>query len=108
MLGLILLYWIGKYFYKLAEEFEKSKWGYAILGIVIYYGGIFFFGLVVGIIAELASPGFFDDFNDTVLGILMLPFGILSCYLAYQYFEKTWKLQNPNPIKMIDEIGRGE
>ena len=35
MLGLVLLYWIGKYFYKLAEEYDKSKWGFAILGLVL-------------------------------------------------------------------------
>ncbi len=108
MLGLILLYWIGKYFYKLAEEFEKSKWGYAILGIIIYYGGIFFFGIILGIIVELVSPGAIDGVNDTILGIVMLPFGILCCYLFYVYLEKTWKRQNPNPINMIDEIGRAE
>ncbi|TDN87659.1 hypothetical protein DET49_111107 [Salegentibacter sp. 24] len=37
MLGLLLLYWIGKYHYRLAGEYDKSQWGFTILGIVAYY-----------------------------------------------------------------------
>ena len=51
MLGLLLLYWIGKYFYKLAEAYDKSKWGFTILGIVVYYAGIVVLGLILGAIA---------------------------------------------------------
>ena len=93
MLGILLLYWIGKYFYKLAEEYNKSKWGFAILGVVVYYGGTLVFGFLMGIIGEVISPGFFDDFNETVLGLIILPFGILSCYLLYKYLDKTWKMK---------------
>ncbi|WP_290697211.1 hypothetical protein [Lacinutrix sp.] len=106
MLGLILLYWVGKYFYKLAGEYNKSEWGFAILGIVSYYAGTILFGLIIGIIAEIISPGFFDEFNDIGLGLLMIPFGILTCYLLYKYLENTWKKNQPNPSKLIDEIGR--
>ncbi|WP_291866277.1 hypothetical protein [Maribacter sp.] len=103
MLGLLLLYWIGKYFYKLAEEYNKSEWGYAVLGILVYYGGIFFFGLIAGIIGEIVSPGFSETFNETLFGFIMLPFGILSCYLLYKYLEKTWKKNRPK--NEIDTIG---
>ena len=106
MLGFVLLYWIGKYFYKLAEEYNKSQWGFAILGVVVYYAGIFLFGVIAGIIAEIISPGFVDTFSDSLFGILMLPFGILSCYLLYKYLEKTWKKNNPNPNNLINEIGK--
>ena len=106
MLGLLLLYWIGKYFYKLAEKYNKSPWGYAILGIVVYYGGIFVFSIIVGIMAEIISPLFLETFNETLFGLLMLPFGILSCYLLYKYLEKTWSKNSQDPIELIDEIGK--
>ncbi len=106
MLGLLLLFWIGKYFYKLAEKYKKSQWGFAILGVVVYYGGILAFSLIIGIIAEIVSPGFFDTFNETGFGILMIPFGLLCCYLLYKYLEKIWKKNNPDPVELIDEIGK--
>ena len=103
MLGLILLYWIGKYFYKLAEEYDKSKWGFAIIGIVTYYAGIFMFGFITGIVIELTAPGAIDSINETLLGLMMLPFGILSCYLLYKYLDKTW--EKSLPIDEIEDIG---
>lgn len=106
MLGLVLLYWIGKYFYKLAEEYDKSQWGFAILGIVVYYFGTFVLGFVFGLIVELISPGFFDTMNDMAINLLALPFGLLSCYLLYNYLEKTWEKNKPNPNKLIEEIGK--
>lgn len=103
MLGLILIYWIGKYFYKLAEEYDKNKWAFAILGIVVYYGSIILFGITTGIVSEIVSPGSIETMNETLLSILMLPLGLLSCYLLYKYLEKTWKKNRP--INEIDEIG---
>ena len=37
MLGLLLIYWIGKKYYELATEHNRSPWGYAILGVFVYY-----------------------------------------------------------------------
>ena len=108
MLGLILIYWIGKYFYKLADEFDKSKWGFAIVGIITYYGGTIAFAFLVGIIMELSSPGFIDSYNETLFGVLMIPFGLLSCFLLYKYLQKTWKQNYVNPIDSIDDIGKSE
>ena len=69
MLGLILLFWIGKYFYKLAEKYNKSEWGFAILGIVVYYAGIFMSSIIIGILLELFSPGSIDEINETLFGL---------------------------------------
>lgn len=108
MLGLLLLYWIGKYFYKLAKGFNKNEWGFAILGVVIYYIGAYSFVFIFGIIAEVISPGYIDTFNEKLLGLLMLPFGVLSCYLLYMFLEKKWNKEKPETNKMIDEIGNKE
>lgn len=67
MLGILLLFFIGKYFYKLAEKFKKSQWGYTILGVVTYYGGTIIFGLAFGIISEVISPGYIETVNETML-----------------------------------------
>ena len=91
MLSFLLLYWIGKYFYKLAEEYNKNKWLFTILGIVVYYSGTFVFGFIVGAILETISPGFIDNINEYLYGILMVPFGLISCYLFYDYLKRSWR-----------------
>jgi hypothetical protein len=105
MLGILLLYWIGKYFYKLAETYDKSKWGFTILGVVVYYAGIVVLGLLLGIVLEIFSPGYFEEMNDMALNLMALPLGLLSCYGFYKYLENTWKKNAPSTINSIDEIG---
>lgn len=106
MLGLLLLYWIGKYFYKLADKFDKSKWGYAILGVALYYLGTFAFAILFLLVGELYSPGYVETFNDTLLSFLSLPFGLLSCYLTYKYLDKNWTKNAPSIDNTIAEIGK--
>jgi hypothetical protein len=105
MIGLLLLYWIGKYFYKLADEFEKSKWGFTVLGIVVYYTGTIVFAITFVIVAEIVSPGYIDTANERTIDLISLPFGLLSCYLLFKYLKKTWTKNDPRKNNSIDEIG---
>lgn len=102
MLGLILLYWIGKYFYRLAGDHDKNQWAFALLGIVAYYAGIFVFSIIIGTVVEIITPGYWDDFNEMLFGIMMLPFGILSTYLLYISLERSWKKNSA--VSMIDPM----
>nr|WP_321407127.1 hypothetical protein [uncultured Carboxylicivirga sp.] len=105
MLGLLLLYWIGKYYYKLAEQYNKNHWGFAILGVASYYGGTFLFSFLAGIIMEIISPGIIDSINEVLFSVVMIPFGLLTCYLVYIYLEKTWRNKDSGLINKINEIG---
>ncbi|WP_405565950.1 hypothetical protein [Polaribacter sp. Asnod6-C07] len=104
MLGLILTYWLGKKFYKLAEEYNKSQWGFAILGIVVYYA----VSIVSATVLLLIIESFFNTINDYVLGLVAMPFGLLACYLLYKYLEKTWEHKKPKNDILIDQIGKNE
>lgn len=104
MLGLLLLYWIGKYFYKLAEEYDKSEWGFAILGVVVYYAGIVVAGFSFGIFIGIFYPEILETMNETILSLFMIPFGILSCYLLYIQLEKSWKKSKEAKERFTDQI----
>lgn len=106
MLGLILIYFIGKNFYKLAEAHGKSKWGFAILGVISYYFGTFVFGMIIGIIIELWSTSSIDDFSDMQLGFMALPFGILTCVGLYYLLKRLWKKDEKVDEVLIDDIGK--
>lgn len=106
MLGLLLLYWIGKYFYKLAEQYHKSQWGFTILGIATYYGGIMLFSFLIAIIMEITSPGSVESINETLFGVLMIPFGLLTAYLLYFFLEKNWKRTTVDLNAKINEIAQ--
>ena len=105
MLGLLLIYYIGKYYADLAEEYNKKKWGYIILGIASYYVGTFIIGIIIVLLYELVLLKSIDDLNDLVLSLIAMPFGILSCigvyYLVKNNFEKNKIVSDSN----IQDIG---
>ncbi len=105
MLGLIFLYFIGKYFYKLADEFNKNKWLFAVLGILVYYVGTFIGGALLGIMDGLIGIGFDWD-NNLALGLIALPFGIASAYLFHYLLRKQWEKSFVFTEDEIQDIGK--
>ena len=89
MLGLILIYFVGKAFYDLAGLHGKSQWGFAILGIVSYYAGTFIGGIAIGVLAEIYAFSI-DDTPTLVIGFLTLPAGVLTCWGTYKILERQW------------------
>ncbi|GAB5400405.1 MAG: hypothetical protein Aureis2KO_19900 [Aureisphaera sp.] len=106
MLGLVLIYFIGKNFYTLAEKHNRSKWGFAVLGVVSYYAGAFIFGILLGIYIELWGSMSIDDYSDLALGFMAMPFGILTCIGLYQILKRIWKKETKVDEDLIDDIGK--
>jgi hypothetical protein len=90
MIALVLLYFAGKAFYDLAGKHGKHQWGFAILGVASYYGGVLLGGVILGIVLEIYSPGYVETANETMLSIMMIPIGVLTCYLTYILLKKNW------------------
>ena len=111
MLGILLIYFIGKYFYTLAGKYGKNQWGYAILGIASYYLGTMILGIILAIGFEIWSTTSIDEINDVVLNFIALPFGLISCYIAYKLLENHWKknvILEEDLFDIIEEIGNDE
>lgn len=90
MLGLLFIYFIGKYFYCLAREFNKNKWVFAILGIVSYYAGAIIMGFVIGFISiYLDDISWMED--QWWINMLSLPVGIFSTWLLYKFLKNPWE-----------------
>jgi hypothetical protein len=90
MIGLVLLFFAGKAFYKLAGQNNRSRWGYAILGVVSYYGGLLLGGVIIALVYELALDGSVDDIDDRLLSAMAIPIGILTCWALYKFLESQW------------------
>lgn len=91
MLGILLIYFIGKYFHDLALEFNKNKWLFAILGIATYYAGTFIFGFIIGFYVLITGDESVLELPDIVLGLMALPFGLLLTWGLYALLRKNWK-----------------
>lgn len=92
MIGILLIYFIGKYFYKLAEDHDKNKWLHAILGIVVYYAGTLIAGFILGFgYVVINETEIMTDTTEILLSILGIPFGLGACWLFYYILKKKWE-----------------
>lgn len=105
MLVIVFLYFIGKYFYQLAEKFNKNKWLFAVLGVVVYYAGTFIGGVFIALFDEFVGIGFDWD-NDLALAFIALPFGIGAAYLFHYILKKQWEKSFVLVEDEIQDIGK--
>ena len=102
MLGLLLLYFVGKSFYKLAEIYNKSKWTFAIVGIVSYYAGAILGGIIVGVVILSLDP--YSNLSELFYSLIGIPFGLLTWWGLYYFLKKQWsKKGNPINQDILDD-----
>ena len=106
MLGILLIYFIGKFFYDLAGDHDHNSWLFAIIGVVTYYAGTFVGGILIFSIAELISPGWVTDVNEFLLSFMALPFGLLACWGLYGILTSVWSKKQRNTLEAIEQIGQ--
>jgi len=99
MLGLLLIYFIGKQFYELSLRYHKSKWLYTVLGIVIYYVGTIMFAFGLGIYAEYTGNYDIFELSDIVIGLMGIPFGLAACAGFYFLLKRSW-----SRVREVDTI----
>tara|TARA_R100000951_G_scaffold80583_1_gene68380 strand:- start:30 stop:332 length:303 start_codon:yes stop_codon:yes gene_type:complete len=100
MLGLIFIYFVGRAFYRLAEEHQKSKWLWAVLGVVFYYT----FGFIIGIIVALVNFNWAIQ-NEIVLSFIGIGVGIGGTIIIYHLLKRHWE-NKPTPttdIEILDQ-----
>ena len=109
ILTIIIIYYLGRQFYRLAEKYDKKRMPYAILGVVIYYLTMLTMAFILGMIyfiitgdAELEN----SSSIETILGILSIPFGLLGAYLLHRYLDKKWKKEHQGEEVFIEDIGK--
>ncbi len=103
MLALILIYFIGKWFYALAENHNKNKWATAIGGVATYYAGILVIGdIIVALFYTYVLEEDFLDANSLVYGLARLPFGFITCAILYYILKNSWSRKTDFGYEMLD------
>ncbi|MDZ4681973.1 MAG: hypothetical protein SH848_08330 [Saprospiraceae bacterium] len=91
MFGLILIYFIGKQFFTLAQMHNRSTWGFALLGVASYYAGTIIGAVLIVLFYEFFLDISSDSLSDTALGLMAIPFGLLACWGLHKVLEQQWK-----------------
>lgn len=111
MLGIFIIYWIGKRYYTLAHDYENSPWPYAILGVVVYYVSQFIVGITIGLtLPHLVANDSGSSFSTiSILGILG---GVLVWWIVYELIKRNWEKKyfaeyQDTSDDEIEQIGSG-
>lgn len=102
MIGIFLIYFFWKVFSELAVQYNKSKWGFGLLGVATYYGGTFVGGICIGIYDVIAGTNLSDSSNTIVLSLIAMPFGLLSVWGLYKFLENKWGSQRSEEEESLD------
>jgi hypothetical protein len=112
VLGLVLIFFVGKAFYDLAGLFKRSQWGYAILGIISYYGGSLLLVIPLLIAYAIGVIEDIETIDRTALNIISIPFGGLTCWLTYRYLKNAWskpaKIETPSDVLDADFLDQNK
>ena len=105
MISILLLYFVGKMFFELAHQYKRKPWPYAILGVLVFYGGMILLGIFLEIIMVLVDSTIFLTLNSFVRTLVLIPLGILSAWILYKSLERNWK-KKPMTSKndIIDDL----
>ncbi|MFI1743732.1 hypothetical protein [Thalassobellus sediminis] len=106
MLGILLLYFIGKRFYDLSEEFNQNKLLFTILSIVVYYGVGFLFVMIIAVLDMFVFEWGFDWEKSYGMNLLVIPFGLLAVWAFYMFLENRWKKSVVIVKDEINDIGK--
>ena len=107
MLGILLIFFIGRYFYNLALKYDKNGWLYAVIGVVTYYGTGLLVGFALAILALILEwEDFLYEENTLFLNLLSIPVGILGCYILYYFLERYFKnnVKSTKPNTLDEEL----
>ena len=92
MIGILLIYSIGRSFYDLAGRHDKAQWGFAILGVLAYYAGTVIGGLLIGVFALLAEIDI-EGTSDLAFSLMAMPIGLLACWGLHKLLAYQWSKQ---------------
>ncbi len=95
VLGYVLLFYIGFYFYRLAENHKKNKWLFGILGIATYFIGIFAYPLYLRLTLHVDI----DDFDFVTISLKSIIIGLLCVFILFQLLSFIWSRKGINNIE---------
>lgn len=104
VLGYIFIFYIGFYFYRLAENHKRNKWLFGIVGIVTFLIGLLSYPLIIRILYSEENHNFdliFISFKSFLIGLL-------SVLFLFQLLNFIWSRKKVSKKGDIDKIGKSK
>lgn len=100
ILGYIFLFYIGFYFYRLAENHNKNKWVFGILGIVSFI--VSYFSYLLFCRFYYSQEVILESLH--IISIKSFLSGVIGAILVFQILSRVWSRKKNLEIE-VDKIG---
>ncbi|MFT6244027.1 MAG: protein-S-isoprenylcysteine O-methyltransferase Ste14 [Salibacteraceae bacterium] len=106
MLGLLIIYWVGKWYFTLAEKHNKSKWLYAVLGALVYVTILITSPFLVVLIAFLVGADGTLELPQITLSLMGILIGLIATWALRAILKRQWEntLEAPEG-ELLDDRG---
>jgi hypothetical protein len=101
-LGYIFIFYIGFYFYRLAENHKKNKWLFGFLGIINFIIGYFSYLLFCRFFNSIE----FNKENISSIGLKGFIAGVIFSILIFQILSFIWSRKEKKYNNELDKIGK--
>lgn len=101
-LGYIFVFYIGFYFYRLAENHQKYKWLFAIVGIATYFTGSVIYPLYLRFFSINEIP--IAEVSKITIQSFFI--GIICVFVLFHILDFIWTRKEKTNQKEIDKIGK--
>ena len=101
MLGFLLIYFLGRSVYRLAERYGKNKWLHAVISVLAYYLGTAVAGVVFYLVAQSNGTDV-DDMSDMAVNLAALPVGLLFWWLYKLLLRQRWERSPAIDTELLD------
>jgi hypothetical protein len=101
-LSYIFIFYIGFYFYRLAENHKRNKWLFAFVGIATYLTGLIIYPLSKRILYSEEN----HNFDLIAVSSKSFLIGVLSVFFLFQLLSFIWSRKKVLEKEDIDKIGK--
>ena len=101
MLGVVIIYFLGRSVYRLAETYHKNTWGHAVGSVLFYYLGTFVAGIAIYLLADL-NGGNLENTSDMAINLMAVPFGLAFWYAYRAFFKHRWAQAPESDMELLD------
>lgn len=103
MIGLLILIAfivsIGSAFYRLAHDYHRPEWPFALLGGGVFIASQFIFGFIIGFVLAFTGNGQWLSGTYTLaLAFIIYLIAGISCAILYYALKRNWE-KNPRNQK---------
>jgi hypothetical protein len=101
-LGYIFIFYIGFYFYRLAENHKRNKWLFGFVGITTYLTSLVMYPLLIRLLYSAEK----HNFDLAVISLKSFLIGCLSVFFLFQLLNFIWSRKQHTNKEDIDKIGK--